>query len=403
MTSVSSAEQSMYQLIKLYKRFEQDAKRNHRKGYVRPIVNTLNMEATSGFKTTGKLESDFSKEDFRSNDDFFQELLRAQIRLNEDEMNFKREQLTLRLPKLQNISQENKAIFFTALPVVPSIKGSDIKRRLSKKKRPRKDTIYGVNTFIKIQPLLGDDAVENDIHAISKVTESNCMTGYGVLPNIGVSQTPRKPTSNIKYSDTVSAPKHDFSVTQSRKLKKGTELSTNFNKDITPSSHKTNLGTAHLQLNSNTISSQKWDNVMKSTQVTQSADSSLRERFAKSNTAKLRKTFSNTRNDLRSNDVTTPKECSDGVTQVKVTVVTQDRSDLLNKYRFKVGKTPLNSPRDGTSLNSLKHERNVEVEGHQVDDLKALPTSSKSERNVHFSHHLTEIHRYSPLSPRLKQ
>lgn len=400
-TQVTSTEQSIYQLIKLHKRFEQDAVRNRRNGYVSPEVDTLNMKtASEGRVTTEKLKhSHFLKRNSHVDDDYFQELLRAQLSEKEDELNLKKEQFALKLPKLPNISPENKAIFYTALPSVPSIKGSDVKRYQSQKQKLRNQFFYGVNSFIKIRPLLGDDDVNRDVQAISKVTESNCMTGYGVLPTIGVKESLQQSdctvTQSLKTSSFTTPRKFD-AVTQSQSPNRAAELFTELDKDnVTQSRHKANNNSAPLKLNGNTVS-RKLDSVTKSPQklkhVPLSGYSSLRKSSAKS-------CKSRTRNDHQINDDMKSMGFSHGVTKVKVTVVTQQQSHLLNKNRFKhVGKTPLNSPRD-RSLMSHKLGCNVDYEGKDGECGNILPTSSKSERNVHFSQHLTEIHRYSSLSP----
>lgn len=409
-SSSQSDERSAYQLIELHKRFEEDAVRHHRNGYTSPREDKINeLRDNSNHSLARKVEHNFPKAKFHNDEDYFQELMRTQ---QDESMNSKRAQLTLRLPKLENISPENKAIFYTALPVIPSVRASDVKKYQLTKKRTKNKMTFEASTFFQIRPLLGDDAVLGDIHAISKVRESNCMAGFGVLPNIGVTQSPLKSdgavTQLFKKLHGVS-PSH-------RKLDSVPQSDGNSNSVTQSPLNLDESVTQKIQkLDWNTQSPRKLRDVTQSTQkpdvgVTQSPQGALHkrsERALKSSVTKVHSNSCHARNVHLRTDNTTSKQYSHRVTHVKVTLsnlaVTQQQNDLLSKYRSnECSKTPFNSPRN-YSFTNKKPDDVVSYDSYgQITKIDHAITC-KSERSVHFSQHLAEVHRYSPLSPRIKQ
>lgn len=179
---------SIYELIKLHKKYEEDAVRHYRKGYSSP--RGVDVETDNPSNGLRKVESKL----------FLQELLKTQRR-QEKKIADLGEKLTLRLPKFEGIATVNKAIFHTALPVIPSLKKTEPRKHFVPKRQKRKKLDDVKNTFFQVRPLLSDEAILSDMHVISQVRESNCTMGHDVLPNIDITQLPSKLNSIMQLKE----------------------------------------------------------------------------------------------------------------------------------------------------------------------------------------------------------
>jgi hypothetical protein len=151
------------QLILLHKRYEEDA-------LSRRIDNS-------------------SRVNYLNDDEYISGLLaKSEKGQPSDGRNFKGERLSLRLPKMESISAENKAIFYTTLPKIPSlpVKTEPIRNKTSIRKASNCRKKLEDQSFFRIKPaFLSEETVFKDIHAIEKVRKSYCKKGM-VLPEIGV-------------------------------------------------------------------------------------------------------------------------------------------------------------------------------------------------------------------------
>jgi len=102
---------------------EEDAICFCRKGYTSPKENVITTQASNSKsaqsrenKSPGKLKHNFHEAKFFNDDEYMRELLNGE-NVNEEETEVGKKRLSLRLPKMDAIAPENKAIFYTSLLV----------------------------------------------------------------------------------------------------------------------------------------------------------------------------------------------------------------------------------------------------------------------------------------------
>lgn len=202
--STNRRTRDLQQLILLHKRFEEDALRFFRRGYVSPPRNsTENKPEETRLNFARDLSRRmmlgyFPRVDYGNDDDYMMELLGNYEGGKLDKNHgFKSERLALKLPRMETISAENKAIFYTTLPKIPSFPAKTENKRnrgihsFRNRNVPKSRSSRSKDeSFFKIKPASlswkGESFFE-DLNAIGKVRESNCKRGSQiqvVLPKV---------------------------------------------------------------------------------------------------------------------------------------------------------------------------------------------------------------------------
>ncbi|XP_032230662.1 uncharacterized protein LOC116614133 [Nematostella vectensis] len=195
-SKVKKQREDFKKLLDLHKRFEDHATRIIRHGVVEIRETESGAPASQVPASTIDL---LPRKKFLNDREYMKELFYRNdvvvtgpesVNTNPRKANF------LRLPVLDGISSENKAIFYTALPRIPSLKVSTVNARkpkdvLNRRKKVQKDThweekskklIRDTKKCLKVMPLLSNGEHPNSI--FTSVDGGNHIIGFPVLPGI---------------------------------------------------------------------------------------------------------------------------------------------------------------------------------------------------------------------------